>query len=124
MTSGRWLICVTLATLSGGCSWYKMTHIFSADCHAPQEYQRAVQVAPLRVPAGLDAPNVQGALVIPPVDVEAPPLGQKEPCLDAPPRFKTAAARAPAEPAVAVPAVPAPTAPAPTPTTTPAPTPK
>jgi hypothetical protein len=104
MTSGRWLICVSLGLVSSGCSWHKFTHAFSPDCHAPQEYQRAVQVAPLRVPAGLDAPNVQGALVIPAVDVEAPPPGAMEPCLDSPPRFKAAVAlRSTPDPAVAPP---------------------
>ena len=39
------------------------------DCHRPQEYHRAVQVPPLKVPAGLDTPNTQGALVIPALDV-------------------------------------------------------
>jgi uncharacterized lipoprotein len=126
MTIGRWLMCLTFATLSSACSWHKLTHAFTHDCHAPQEYQRAVQVAPLRVPAGLDAPNVQSALVIPAVDVEAPPPGEKEPCLDSPPRFKAAVSgRAPAEPAVTVPPAPPPAsdAPAGSPTTTPAPTP-
>ena len=60
---------------------------FHNDCHTPQEYERAVQVAPLKVPAGLDAPNVQGALVIPAVDAPPPP-GPKDACLDEPPRFK------------------------------------
>ena len=46
-----------------------------ADCHRPQEYQRAVQVAPLKVPAGLDTPNTQGALVIPTVELAPPPPG-------------------------------------------------
>jgi uncharacterized lipoprotein len=114
MTSGRWLICLSLATLSSACSWNKLAHPFRSDCHAPQEYQRALQVASLRVPAGLDAPNVQSALVIPPVDVEAPPLGENDPCLDSPPRFKVAASgKAAAEPAVAAPAVPPPVTDAP-----------
>jgi uncharacterized lipoprotein len=71
--------------LASGC------HIFSMqpDCHKPQQYQKARQVAPLRVPEGLDAPNVTGALSIPAADeVTPPPLGPKDACLDAPPRFR------------------------------------
>jgi len=90
MRIGRALICLPLLGLVGGCSWHRMTHPFSAKCNAPQEYQRAVQVAPLRVPAGLDAPNVQSALVIPAVEVSRPPPGPNDPCLDAPPRYKAA----------------------------------
>jgi hypothetical protein len=113
MTSGRWLICLCLGLVSSGCSLHKLTHAFTPDCHAPQEYQRAVQVAPLRVPAGLDAPNVQSALVIPAVDVAPPPAGDKEPCLDSPPRFKvTAAVRPAAEPPLAAPAPATPATPA------------
>ncbi len=78
-----------VALLCGGChSW--RPHAFNQDCHASQEYQHAPQLAPLRVPAGLDAPNVQGALVIPTVDAAPPPPGPKDACLDEPPRFKAA----------------------------------
>ena len=62
----------------------------SRDCHRPQEYQRAAQVAPLKVPAGLDTPNTQGALVIPTVDLAPPPPGPHDACLDTPPRYKPA----------------------------------
>ena len=77
---------IIAATLLSAC------HMFSrvADCHRPQEYQRAVQLPPLKVPAGLDTPNTQGALVIPTVDLAPPPRGPHEACLDAPPRYKPA----------------------------------
>ncbi len=77
---------IVAATLLSAC------HMFSrvADCHRPQEYQRAVQLPPLKVPAGLDTPNTQGALVIPTVDLVPPPRGPHEACLDAPPRYKPA----------------------------------
>ena len=55
-----------------GCHWFGNE---ATDCHKPQEYQRAVQVAPLKVPAGLDTPNTQGALVIPTVELAPPPPG-------------------------------------------------
>jgi uncharacterized lipoprotein len=78
---------IAAATLVSGC------HIFnrlSPDCHRPQEYQRATQLAPLKVPAGLDTPNTQGALVIPTVELAPPPPGPHDACLDAPPRYKPA----------------------------------
>jgi hypothetical protein len=53
-------------------------------------------VAPLIVPEGADAPNVQGALVIPTVDATAPPPGPNDACLDEPPRYKPAPSTKPA----------------------------
>lgn len=76
-----------LAALLCGC---RLFHGVPEDCHKPQAYQRAVQVAPLKVPEGLDAPNTQGALVIPKVELAAPAPGPREACLDAPPRYKPA----------------------------------
>jgi uncharacterized lipoprotein len=87
MSFDRALGMIAAATLVSGC------HIFnrlSPDCHRPQEYQRATQLAPLKVPAGLDTPNTQGALVIPTVELAPPPPGPHDACLDAPPRYKPA----------------------------------
>jgi uncharacterized lipoprotein len=78
---------ITAAVLMSGC------HLFSKltpDCHTRQEYQRAGQVAPLKVPEGLDSPNTQGALVIPAAAVALPPPGPKDTCLDVPPRYEPA----------------------------------
>jgi len=88
MTRGRLLLGLPVFMLASGCHLFRG---FQPDCHKPQLYQKAQQVAPLRVPEGLDAPNVTGALVIPPGDeATAPPLGAKDACLDTPPRFKEA----------------------------------
>ena len=87
MSLERVLLVVSAAALMSGC------HLFSKltpDCHKPQEYQRARQVPPLKVPSGLDSPNVQGALVIPTIGVAPPPPGPKDNCLDIPPRYKPA----------------------------------
>ncbi len=87
MSLDRVLMIMTAAALSSGC------HLFSKltpDCHTPQEYQRAGQVPPLKVPPGLDAPNTKDALVIPTVDLAPPPPGPKDLCLDVPPRYKAA----------------------------------
>ena len=86
MTRGRLLLGLPVIMLASGCHLF---HGFEPDCHKPQLYQKAQQVAPLRVPEGLDAPNVTGALVIPAADqVTPPPPGPKDACLDVPPRFK------------------------------------
>jgi uncharacterized lipoprotein len=87
MSLDRVSLVVGAAVLMSGC------HLFgklTPDCHSQQEYQRAGQVAPLKVPAGLDAPNTQGALVIPTVELAPPPPGPKDACLDVPPRYKPA----------------------------------
>jgi opacity protein-like surface antigen len=87
MSLDRVLMLIAAAALTSGC------HLFSKltpDCHTSQEYQRAGQVAPLKVPAGLDSPNTQGSLVIPTVAVTPPPPGPNDACLDTPPRYMAA----------------------------------
>ena len=87
MSLDRILMVVAAAALMSGC------HVFSKlsqECHTRQEYQRAGQVPPLKVPAGLDSPNTQGALVIPKVELAPPLPGPKDTCLDVPPRYKPA----------------------------------
>ena len=87
MSLERYLIMIAAAALLSGC------HLFSKltpDCHSSQEYQRAGQVPPLKVPPGLDSPNTKDALVIPSVDLAPPPPGPNDACLDLPPRYKPA----------------------------------
>jgi uncharacterized lipoprotein len=58
-------------------------------CHGPQPYRGATSVAPLKIPAGLDAPETNNALRIPALNEPAPPARKgKDPCLDEPPAFK------------------------------------
>jgi uncharacterized lipoprotein len=85
---GRILAIIAAALLINGCA--RILHGFAPDCHKRQEYQRATQVAPLKVPPGLDSPNTQGALVIPTVELAPPPPGPHDACLDVPPRYKPA----------------------------------
>jgi uncharacterized lipoprotein len=109
MSLDRVLLVVAAAALMSGC------HLFgklTPDCHTRQEYQRAGQVPPLKVPAGLDTPNTQGALVIPTVELAPPPPGPKDACLDVPPRYKPAP---PNKAASEMRTVPAPQPPAPVP---------
>jgi len=86
MSLDRVSLIVGAAALMSGCLFGKLT----PDCHSRQEYQRARQVPPLKVPAGLDTPNTRGALVIPTVELAPPPPGPKDACLDVPPRYKPA----------------------------------
>jgi uncharacterized lipoprotein len=116
MSLDRVLLVVAAAALMSGCHMFGLT----SDCHAPQEYQRAGQAPPLKVPAGLDSPNTQGALVIPPVMLAPPPPGKKDACLDVPPRYKPAPPNKAAsemhtvpEPPASVPPVPEPSSPPP-----------
>jgi uncharacterized lipoprotein len=81
------LLTVAAAACLSGC------HIFSKlnpDCHTRQDYQRALSAPPLQVPAGLDSPNTQGALVIPKVELAPPPPGPHDTCYDVPPRYQAA----------------------------------
>lgn len=98
MSLDRVVMSIAVAVLLGGC------HLFGTpDCHRSQEYQRAVQVAPLKVPAGLDSPNTQGAMVIPQVALAPPPPGPKDACLDVPPRYAPAPANKAAGETLALP---------------------
>src|SRR3989440_5426934 len=47
-------------------------------CHGPQAYMGAKSVAPLKIPAGLDAPETGSALRIPALDEPAPPARSEE----------------------------------------------
>jgi len=87
MSLDRMVLIVAAALVASGCHSRAI-----ADCHRPQEYQSAAQLAPLKVPAGLDTPNTQSALVIPALDVTPPPQAANAACLDTPPRYKPASA--------------------------------
>jgi uncharacterized lipoprotein len=80
----RWLaIALALGAVSG-CHFLKSR----TGCHADQEYRHAQQLAPLKVPAGLDAPNTATALVIPDVRTDIPARGPREACLEEPPQYR------------------------------------
>jgi uncharacterized lipoprotein len=111
MSLDRALMLIAAGTLASGCGLF---HKMAGDCHSPQEYQRAGQVPPLKVPAGLDSPNTQGALAIPAVALAPPEPGPKDACLDVPPRYKPAPAnKAASEMPAASPPPAAPTIPEP-----------
>jgi uncharacterized lipoprotein len=79
-----WL--VPLALSAAGCHPFRN---FAYSCHRTQPYLAASSVPPLKVPAGLDAPDATNALHLPVLNEPAPPLRKgREPCLDEPPPYK------------------------------------
>jgi uncharacterized lipoprotein len=58
------------------------------DCGKNQDYLRAREMPPLKVPDGMNSPNTKDALVIPTLESPPPPRGPNDPCLDEPPRYQ------------------------------------
>ena len=87
MSFDRAILMIAAAMLMSGCHMFsKMIRIVIGR----RNISARVQMAPLKVPPGLDTPNTQGALVIPTVELAPPPPGPHDACLDAPPRYKPA----------------------------------
>jgi len=84
MTIRRLIVFLSLAGLTAGC------HMLRPNCRGIEDYQTAQEVPALRVPAGMDSPDVKNVLKIPPPPVAPPPLGGKDACLEAPPRYREA----------------------------------
>lgn len=79
---------------ASGCHFVRA--ISNKQCHDVQPYQKATSVPPLKIPAGMDAPDTTSALRLPVLNEPAPPVRRKsDPCLDEPPSFKV---RQPARP--------------------------
>jgi uncharacterized lipoprotein len=77
----RLILIVPGLLLTAGCSAFKN------DCNAPQIYEGATSVAPIKAPEGLVAPNAHNALVVPAFDKPLVRRGPKDACLDAPPAY-------------------------------------
>ena len=80
-------VLLTLVGLAlGGChSIHRLTQSCNKDTDG---YKQAINVAPIKVPPGVDAPDTRSALQIPVLNEPAPPpRGPRDPCLDAPPKF-------------------------------------
>jgi uncharacterized lipoprotein len=88
MRFDRIVMIVAVAASMSGC--HSLLAKFEPNCHKPQEYQSAREVAPLIVPEGLDKPNTSGRLVVPTVELAPPPPGPKDACLEVPPRYQPA----------------------------------
>lgn len=57
------------------------------NCHKPQVYEEAMNMPPLRTPAGLDAIDTRNALKIPELREPEAPRPANGPCLDEPPQL-------------------------------------
>lgn len=74
----------------GGCGFMQKVGLLGSgieNCREPQAYESAQEIAPLQVPAGLDAPTAKGALKIPALDTPERKRAAKDPCLDHPPTY-------------------------------------
>jgi len=59
-------------------------------CREPDVARSAVNQPPLKVPAGLDAPDTRNAVRVPQLDAPEQPRRPGDACLSAPPDFKAA----------------------------------
>ncbi|MBM4213341.1 MAG: hypothetical protein FJ179_06460 [Gammaproteobacteria bacterium] len=80
------------ALLLAGCSSWG---IFKASCAKPADFVAVVDNAPLKIPAGRDAPDTRAALTIPPLDTPEAPRPADAPCIDMPPKFTPAPPKRP-----------------------------
>ncbi len=79
------ILCAGVFLLLGGCKALRA----GGSCNKPQPYMAATSVPPLKIPAGLDAPETNNALKLPTLkEPTPPPRTKKDPCLDEPPSFK------------------------------------
>jgi opacity protein-like surface antigen len=77
-----------LALLAGsGCAWMRHGHKSAPKCHDPPVTGDTRNFPPLRVPAGLDAPDTRNAIKVPPLPETASARLPDEPCLTDPPSF-------------------------------------
>jgi uncharacterized lipoprotein len=81
-----------LAVTASGCK----SLLHSKACLKPGAYVDARNEQPLKVPAGMDAPDTRGALKIPDVSQPAKVRTAADGCLDAPPKFEAPKASKPA----------------------------
>jgi uncharacterized lipoprotein len=87
MKSARAIVLLLLLLPLAGCHLFRGAS--AKACHAPQPYQKAQSVPPLKIPPGLDAPDTTNALRLPTLN-EPPPTPRRgsQPCLDEPPPFR------------------------------------
>jgi hypothetical protein len=85
----RALVSVAVVIALAGCKNGLMTRAFHGrECNKPQMYDSAQSVPPLKVPAGIDAPDTHSSLKIPVLNEPAPPPRKlTDSCLDSPPLF-------------------------------------
>ena len=81
--------CLMLPVLSGCALWNKMFHRQNKDagCREKPFAQNTDTRPPLRVPAGLSAPDARNAIKIPDLPSPERVRAQTEPCLSTPPSY-------------------------------------
>jgi len=87
------LLCFTVAALPG-CSLFHR-HGSAAGCREPTLAATAATLPPLRVPAGMSAPDTHNAVRIPSLDEPEPSRPRSAPCLSMPPSFAVPETHAP-----------------------------
>jgi hypothetical protein len=128
MSRSRSLVVLRLAVTLAGLALLAGCHRGGVSCAKPGLYAQAQSLPPLRIPAGLDAPDTRGALRIPELNEPEVPRPTVSPCLEEPPKYSGSArlepppkekgrkrdkASAPPAAPPAPPGAPAPAAPAP-----------
>lgn len=83
----RVLILTGLVLPLAGC---KLLPTRAPSCSRPGGYEAAQNMPPLKVPAGLDAPDTKASLPIPTINEPEKPRQPGDPCLDEPPRYSPA----------------------------------
>ena len=82
-----WLAgCALLLCTQTSCSWM---HHGQARCREPAIGGNSKDLPPLKVPAGLDAPDTRNAIKVPPLNEPEVPRVPSDPCLSQPPSFKS-----------------------------------
>lgn len=82
-------LCAVVA-LTGGCR-----AISGQNCHKPQAYEDAREMAPLAIPPGMQGLDTRRAVKVPPLNEPQAPRGEDDPCVDEPPRYSNADLKAP-----------------------------
>jgi uncharacterized lipoprotein len=80
--AGRVVGAAVLALAVAGCG-----SLFKATCAKPEDYAAVPDNPPLKIPAGLNAPDTRSAVPIPALKEPERPRSAAEPCIDKPPRF-------------------------------------
>jgi opacity protein-like surface antigen len=80
-----------------GCASLGHRHAKRTSCQEPTVTGDVRDLPPLRVPAGLDAPDTRNAIKVPPLPETARPRSPLDPCLSDPPSFGNLALGTPAD---------------------------
>ena len=81
------LVCALTVLASTGCVWLRHGRQSGPTCRDPAVTGDTRNFPPLRVPAGLDAPDTRNAIKVPPLPETARARLPDEPCLTDPPSF-------------------------------------